>query len=101
MRSPPSKRCGTSTTRTFTGVAASSFASGMARRAYIEGSRTPVYDEGEPASETHTLHWEFDVCLIVDEPYHSLTPLPALPPVSWQEAPERLNEFLKLLASPA
>src|SRR4051812_45752065 len=71
------------------------------RRAYIEGSRTPVYDEREPAPETYTLHWEFDVWLIADEPYQSLTPLQARSPVSWEEAPERLNEFLNLLASPA
>ncbi len=73
------------------------------RRAYIEGSRTPVYDECEPEPETYTLHWEFDVWLIADEPYHSLTPLQpgGAPPVPWQETPPRLNEFLKLLASPA
>jgi hypothetical protein len=71
------------------------------RRAYIEGSRTPVYDEREPAPETYTLHWEFDAWLIADQPYHSLTPLQALQPASWDEAPERLNEFLKRSASPA
>ena len=71
------------------------------RRAYIEGSRTPVYDEHEPAPETYTLHWEFDVWLIADEPYQSLTPLQARCPVPWEEAPQRLNEFLKRSASPA
>ncbi len=71
------------------------------RRAYIEGSRTPVYDEREPEPETYTLHWEFDVWLIADEPYQSLTPLQARSPVSWDEAPERLNEFLKRSASSA
>ena len=71
------------------------------RRAYIEGSRTPVYDEREPAPETYTLHWEFDAWLIADEPYRSLTPLQAPSPVPWEEAPQRLNEFLKRSASPA
>ena len=71
------------------------------RRAYIEGSRTPVYDECEPAPETYTLHWEWDAWLIADEPYQSLTPLQARSPVSWEEAPERLNEFLKRSASAA
>ena len=59
------------------------------------------YDEREPAPETYTLHWEFDAWLIADEPYHSLTPLQARSPVPWQEAPQRLTEFLKRSASPA
>lgn len=67
------------------------------RRAYIEGSRTPVYDEREPGSQRYTLHWEFDVRLIGDEPHGSLTPLQPPPPVSWEEAPRRLNDFLRRL----
>jgi hypothetical protein len=58
-----------------------------------------VCDDREPAPETYALHWEFDVWLIADEPYDSLTPLQALPPMSWEEAPQRLNGFLKPLAS--
>ncbi len=76
---------------------------GDGRRAYIDGSRTPVYDEREAEPEAYVLHWEFDVRLIANQPHRSLTPvqLRGEPPVQWEEAPRLLNEFLKLLAPSA
>jgi hypothetical protein len=71
------------------------------RRAYIEGSRAPVYDERDPNRRPTPCTGKFDAWLIPDQPVHSLTPLQALQPVSWDEAPERLNEFLKRSASAA
>jgi hypothetical protein len=67
------------------------------RRAYFDGTSCPEFsDDGE----TYELEWTFDVRLLAEEPYHSLTPLQPSErsPLTWEEAPKRLNKFLKRLA---
>jgi hypothetical protein len=43
--------------------------------------------------KTYELQWTFDVRLLADEPYQSLTPLQPSErsPFPWEEAPDRLN----------
>jgi hypothetical protein len=68
------------------------------RRAYIEGTSVPEFSAD---GETYELEWTFDVRFLADEPYHSLTPLQPSErrPYAWEEAPESLNELLKLRKS--